>query len=376
MTSEYSIEYFIWLSSRSGIGNMRAKLLLDYFGSPKAVYDSTESELRGIYGLDNNLILRLIDKDLKPVEKIFKLCDKTGCMVLSMPDAQYPERLRNIYDPPLVLYVKGTLPAIDEFPTVGIVGTRNCTQYGLSQAEKAGLILSQNNIIVVTGLAKGVDAAASIGAVKGNTPSIAVVGTGLDTVYPAENKPLFNEILKNGAVISEYPPGTKGDPFHFPLRNRIISGISVGVAVIEAPLKSGALITAQRAVEQGRDVFVLPGNVDSPACMGSNKLLRVGAIPFLTAFDIIDEYKDLFGCVKKPIDNGRALDYIGLDTLANNFSGDDKAVADSIGKDPILTDEIIAKTGLAAQNVLMSLTSLELAGYIKRNIYGKWEIVG
>ena len=303
--------------------------------------------------------------------------------IINIDDNEYPERLRNIYSPPKTLYVKGTLPQIDEFPIVGIVGTRKCTPYGISAAERVSRELSQSGILVTTGMALGVDAAAAKGALQGRSPVIGVVATGVDIEYPVRNRSLYAEILDNGgAIISEFPPGTLPLKHHFPLRNRIISGISLGVAVIEAPKKSGALITAARALEQGRDVFSLPGNVDAVTNEGSNALLREGAIPFMSADDIIDEYIGLYpdkitalnsSSEKKPIDNTSKVDYIDLGNLLDELEGDEKKIVGSIGRKSVLIDDIIAETGFPSQKVMASLTMLELGGYIHSNNNGFWE---
>ena len=371
---KFESRYDIWLSMCENIGNIRAKLLVDYFGSAEKVYKADTHELSDIEGISAKMIRELMNKDLSGANKLLSECEEKGCSLLTISDKNYPSRLRNIYDPPTVLYIKGKLPSIDDFPVVGIVGTRWCTPYGVRNAENVGRILSQHGIIVTTGLAKGIDTAAANGALQGEMPVVGVVGCGVDIVYPPRNKTLFENVSAHGAIISEYPFGTEARPEFFPPRNRIISGLSLGVAVIEAPLKSGALITAQRALEQSRDIFVLPGNVDARACAGSNKLLREGAIPFMTAEDIIDEYVDLFDTIKKPIDNETPLDYIDLEQLASKLDENERAIVRTMAHTPQFIEEIISKTKIAAQLVLASLTALELDGHIKRDNSGRWEI--
>jgi len=376
-----ALKYWLWLATRSGIGLVRARVLLEHFGSPEKVYYAADRDYLDIEGIKLTDITELMKKDLDIPNKIISSCAQTGCRTITLQDADYPDRLRNIYDPPLVLYIKGNLPHIDDEPVVGVVGTRNCTPYGLITAETVGRRLSNQGVIVVTGLARGVDTAATKGALNGGAHIIGVIGSGLDIVYPPENKSVFEDVLNTGAIISEYPPGTPAVPQNFPARNRIISGISLGVAVIEAPKKSGALITAARALEQGRDVFALPGNVDAINCIGSNALLREGAIPFMSADDIIDEYIELYpdkmGLLERPeqksIDNTSKVDYIDLGNLLEKLEGDEKDIVRSIGYNPVNIDEIIIMTGFPAQKVLASLTMLELSGYIKRDKNGKWE---
>ena len=380
-----SLKYWIWLSTRSGIGAARSTRLLEFFGSPDKIYDASDRDYLDIAGIKAADIKQLMQKDLKIADNILSSCSQIGCRVLTIQDSDYPDRLRNIYDPPLVLYVKGNLPRIDDEPVVGVVGTRKCTPYGVKTAESVGYNLSRNGIVIVTGLALGIDTAATQGALRGSTHVIGVIGSGNDVIYPPENKKLFEDVAGFGAVITEYPPGTSAIQGHFPARNRIISGLSLGIAVIEAPKKSGALITASRALEQGRDVFALPGNVDARTCEGSNALLREGAIPFMTADDIIEEYIELYPDKiqvsdevdpENSFDNTTKVDYIDLGTLIDKLDGDEKIIAQSIGFRSLHIDEIITDTGLYAQDVLTALTMLELSGFVRRDINGKWEIIG
>lgn len=401
-----SLKYWIWLSECKGIGLIKANKLLKHFGTPDNIYQAKERDYKDIQGINKADIKNLMHKDLTSTNEILTKCTQIGCRILTFQDSDYPDRLRNIYDPPIVLYIKGSLPYIDDQPIVGVVGTRSCTPYGIKTAQTIGYELSKNGIIVATGLARGIDTAATKGALKGGAHVIGVIGSGLDVIYPPENKTIYDDVASQGAVISEYPPGTHAIKNHFPARNRIISGISLGIAVIEAPKKSGALITAERALEQGRDVFALPGNVDAISCEGSNRLLREGAIPFMSADDIIDEYIELYpdklrdsnkistNKVKKSIDNTSKVDYIDLDSdnnttsdssanrqerllsnLLEQLDGDEKNIAALIGMKPQSTDEIISDTELSAQQVLTSLTMLELGGHLQRNNIGKWEII-
>jgi len=382
-----ALKYWIWLAMRSGIGCGRARQLIEHFGTPEAVYRARYSDYTDVAGIKPADIKELMLKDLDIAGDILSSCSQIGCKVITLQDSGYPEMLRNIYDPPIVLYVRGTMPNIDDYPVIGVVGTRKCTPYGIRIAENVCYDLSHRGVIIATGLARGVDTAAARGALRGGSHTIGVIGSGLDVVYPPENKAIYDGVAGFGAVISEYPPGTPPAQFHFPARNRIISGLSLGVAVIEAPKKSGALITATRALEQGRDVFALPGNVDAATCVGSNALLREGAIPFTSADDIIDEYIELYPHIldisavadnKKSIDNSLKVDYIdkvipGGD-LTFDLNGDEKFVAQSILHKALHIDDIMISTGYSAQRVLTVLTMLELGGYVHRDINGKWEI--
>jgi len=414
-----SLKYWIWLSSISGIGPVTALQLLKHFGTPEKVYQSDVREYRKIENVKSMDFSKLVQKNLDIPNKVLASCQKLGYRLITLQDAEYPDRLKNIYDPPLILYVRGNLPIVDEEAAVAVVGTRNCTPYGITSADNMGYQLAQNGILVVTGLARGIDTAVARGALRGEGRVLGVIGSGLDVVYPPENASLFDAVAGSGAIICEYPPGTSALRVHFPARNRILSGLSLGVAVIEAPKKSGALITASRALEQGRDVFTLPGNVDARSSEGSNSLLREGAIPILSAADIISEYEDQFpdlikpdrqrqadlpdtggaeqptnlhrgrssyrvcgsdagsnvdrGGDKKEIDNTTAVDYIDLNEILITLTGDEKTVAEMIGTAGAYVDDIITGSGLAAQQVLTALTMLEINGHAQREGSGKWK---
>ena len=403
-----SLKYWVWLSSVGGIGPVTVLQLLKHFGTPEKVYQADAGDYGGIESARPINFSQLMLKNLDTANKILASCQKSGFRVITFQDAEYPDRLRNIYDPPLILYVRGNLPMVDEEAVIAVVGTRDCTPYGITSADNIGYQLAQNGFIVATGLARGIDTIVARAALRGGGRVIGVIGSGLDVVYPPENAPLFADVTSSGAVISEYPPGTPAHRSHFPARNRILSGLSLGVAVIEAPKKSGALITVSRALEQGRDVFTLPGNVDARSSEGSNSLLREGAIPILSAEDIISEYADLFPEKtnpnrlqqvdiseindskqpansrqvrnvnrrhdKKEIDNTSTVDYIDLNEILSTLSGDEKAVAETIGMASAYVDDIIVNSGLAAQQVLTALTMLEINGYTVRDGSGKWKL--
>jgi len=404
-----SLKYWIWLASADGVGIITAMQLLRHFGTPENVYLADVTEYREAGSARFVDCSKLADKNLDAANKILASCQQCNCRVITQQDAEYPDRLRNIYDPPLVLYIRGNLPSIDEEAAVAIVGTRDCTPYGISSAENIAFLLARRGLLVVTGLARGIDTAAARAALRGGGRVIGVIGSGIDVIYPPENASLFDDVASSGALISEYPPGTPAFRTHFPARNRIVSGLSLGVTVIEAPKKSGALITATRALEQGRDVFTLPGNVDASSCEGSNSLLREGAIPILSGEDIVSEYAGLFPDKisdegsrqeaapveifeinqtnlysdrkkdhrndKKEIDNKTVLDYIVLDEIFNALTGDEKTVAKAIGATGMQVDDIIINTGLSTPQVLTALTMLEINGYVQRDENGKWNVI-
>jgi DNA processing protein len=393
-----SLKYWVWLSSLPGIGAYTANRLLDRFGSPEQIFFADENDYGELYGLRKNEISALSDKNLLNARKILEDCADLGYRIMTIYDGEYPTRLRHIADPPIVLFVRGRLPVIDEEAAVAVVGTRDCTPYGIKAAERISYELTRHGCLVVSGLAKGIDTAATKGALRAGGRVVGVIGAGLDIVYPPENKKLYDDVAGIGAIISEYPPGAPAIGDHFPQRNRIMSGISVGVAVIEAPLKSGALITASHALDQGRDVFALPGNVDSPSCEGSNRLLREGAVLVTSGMEIAEEYAAIFpdkiqavrkkvpldavqaekliGSVaakkpqksaKKEIDNNKTVEYIDLVKLRELLNEDEYMVISSIGAGSRHIDEIIAECQLSANAVLSALTMLEIEGYIEQS---------
>ncbi|MBQ1264200.1 MAG: DNA-processing protein DprA [Oscillospiraceae bacterium] len=328
-----------------------------------------------------------------------------GIRILTWQDAAYPNRLRTIDDAPVVLYCKGTVPDIDEEPVIAMVGTRKASAYGLMQAKQLGFQLGKMGAIVTSGGADGIDTMCLKGALSAGNPVIAVLGCGVDVVYPAFNRHLFEDICANGCLISEYPPGTPALGAHFPVRNRILSAISLGVVVVEAPKKSGALITANHALEQGRDVFTLPANIGTQTCTGNIQLLKDGAIVVEEGWDVMREYEHLFpgkirsntrpiamsftrqerefvhGGSKKIVaeqtlvpseDDTKAVDkaaqrsYIDVHKILGELTEDEKTVVLLLEKGEMHIDEIIAASSLAAGRVLASLTLLEVKGYITR----------
>ncbi len=358
-----------------------------------------------------------MDKSLDGAERILEECYEKNIQIMTIADGIYPARLRNIPDPPLVLYYKGKLPNVDSLPVVGVVGTRSATPYGLLTAKRLGYQLGKCGAVLVSGMAKGIDAMAMIGALTAGQKVIGVLGSGADIIYPRSNASLFADTEANGCLLSEFPPGTPPEANNFPRRNRIMSGLSCGVLVVEAPLKSGALITAQAALDQGRDVFVVPGNIDVPASEGSNKLLREGAIAVTKGWDIVSEYQNLFPGkitsdenaavltahsaeirrnladsaqglqsvaqkVEKPQANSeKKIDklprraYIDLDEIMPLLSADEKQVAAKLTEESCHVDELIEKTGLPVARVLASLTLLEVKGIAERRP-GKYYCLG
>lgn len=276
--------YWLWLTTRAGIGPRITADLLRRFGSPEAIHSATRGELLQCDGLTAAHVNALCEKRLDEAERIMEICSSKDYHILTLGDAGYPERLRHIYDPPAVLYWRGRQPLWDTRPMVSIVGTRRATPYGTVMAERFGRSLAESGFLVVSGMAEGIDGAANRGALRASEQpgTIAVLGCGVDICYPLKNSLLFSDLICSGTLLSEFPPGSRPTGWHFPQRNRIISGLSVATLVIEAPLRSGALITAHMALDQGRDVYAMPGRLDEAQSAGCNLLIREREADLLT----------------------------------------------------------------------------------------------
>ena len=281
----------IALNLLDGLGPVRIGRLLDAFRETEDVFSAKESELEDIFGGRFKFFseIKAVREREEYEEELFFL-DENDIKAISIRDKNYPEGLKDIYDPPPVLYVKGRLLEEDPFP-VAIVGSRKCSLYGLRQAEKLAYSLSSNGVTIVSGLARGIDSAAHRGALKAGGRTIAVIGSGFKNPYPPGCERFEEEIASNGAVITEFPSYVKPVRGNFPRRNRIISGLSKGVVVVEAARRSGALITADFALEEGREVFAVPGPVDSSSSRGANSLIQAGAKLVTCAEDVLEEIR-------------------------------------------------------------------------------------
>ena len=283
------LKYWIWLSRLDNLTPKKLLELLKEFKEPKELFNKSKEELikLGIKEKDAEKITNIEYK--KNLEKYIEYMQKNEIELIKINDEDYPERLRKIYDPPVILYLKGNRKILNE-KSIAIVGCRLCTNYGKEVAKKIAYNLSLNNINVISGLARGIDTCSHLGTLAANGKTIGVVGCGLDRVYPEENKVLFEEIInKGGAVISEYVIGTKPLARNFPRRNRIISGMSDGLVVVEAKEKSGTLITVDFAQEQGKEIYVVPGNITSPNSYGTNELIKQGAKVVTCIEDILED---------------------------------------------------------------------------------------
>ncbi len=288
------LKYWLWLANLPKLNNQMKLALLEHFGEPDKIYYGEKEEYFLVPGMNRTAAETLENKDLEPADRILGDCDRLGLRIITMRDVEYPDRLRNIYDPPLLLYVQGRMLRFDEEVAVAMVGTRRASPYAMEMGEKLAFQMAGLGAVIVSGLAAGGDAAAHRGALRAGGLTAAVIGGGHDVIYPREHRFLYEDIAARGVILSEYPPGTDHMSSHFPVRNRIISGLSLGVVVIEAPERSGALITAGRALDQGKDVFAIPGQVGDRHCAGSNALLRDGAGVVTDAWDVLGGYAGKF----------------------------------------------------------------------------------
>ena len=286
--------YWVWFSSLRGLRAVLLRELLRRLGDPKTVFLAEQAALKECGASDEELDRLLEQRELKTAGHIITRCEELGVSILTLQDAAYPTRLRSIPDPPCVLYIRGRLPDVDGEAAIAVVGTRRSTPYGDKMARELGYGLTKGGGLVISGLAEGVDSCAAQGALMAGGRVIGVLGTAINEVYPRFNAPLFDDVAATGALVSEYPPDTEGNRKFFPARNRIMAGLSVGVAVVEAPAHSGALITAGRAADYGRDVFAIPGNADAPNSRGTNALIRDGARLIENAAQILEEYENQF----------------------------------------------------------------------------------
>lgn len=372
---------WLWLSLCKDLTAAGAQKYLRRFGTAKGVYYASESDLRQVEGASPKEVKALLNRNMDRVQRVQETCAKEGVRILCLQDADYPERLRNIPDPPTVLYVQGTLPVVDDRITIGVVGTRRASAYGKEMADTLGRGLAEAGAVVVTGLAEGIDSAAAKGALRGHGSVIAVLGTSTDKVYPSWNTKLQDAVAKLGALVSEYPPGTGPTRASFPMRNRIISGLCLGVTVVQAPQRSGSLITAARAQEQGRDVFVVPGMANDPNFMGSHALIRDGAQLVCTAEDILEDYRFRYprmldmrrkkAAENRPFQNYPNLDkpgdvgYHALKEQLAELTEAELEVVKLLVKGPKHSDDLIAAAGREAGEVLTALTMLQLKGYVQ-----------
>lgn len=348
-------DILIWLNNLH-ISNSLIEKLFNYFPDIRDILEIDLNILYKIPGMKEEHIKRIINnRSSDKIDKILKELEENNINTITFLDDNYPISLNNIYDKPTVLYYKGEFSEEDRL-SIAIVGARKATSYGKWACEKFTKEFVDMGVTIVSGLALGIDAIAHKTALENNGRTIAILGNGVDIKYPAKNEHLYDKINQNGVIMSEFPMNTQPLAYNFPQRNRIISGLSKVVIVIEAKEKSGSLITAHHALEQGKDVFAVPGNINSIYSGGTNKLIKDGAFPLLEMDDILEVVSDL---KYKAMDNKKdSLDY-------SNLSETEIKIINTLKEGPIHSDMIVYKTGLDASTVISMLTILELKGIIK-----------
>ena len=393
-----TLQYWLWLTERSGMSALRLKRLLEQYGSPERIYFADPGEFELWEDIPAGLRKSLEDKSLERADEILAQCDALGISLLTIQDASYPDCLKHIPDPPAVLYYKGKLPDFDRELTIGMVGSRECSKYGESMAARLGLDLARAGAVIVSGIAQGIDSHAIKGALAGGGTVVSVLAGGIDIKYPWQSRFLYDDVAAVGALISEYPPGTAHKGTHFPIRNRIISGLSDGVIAVEAKEKSGTMITMDLALEQNRDTFAVPGPADAPMSGGTNHLIRMGWAKLVTsAADVLVEYEGIRPISrpipmdpeeieqrmetarkeprkatqaeqvseKKVVDKKDNRAYIDWKSARELFTDDERDILLALETKARLADEIIEATQIPARRVLSALTVLQVRGYVE-----------
>ena len=388
-----ALKYWLWLTTRKGLGADGAMTVLDCFQTPERAYFADREEYEQL-PLRPSQREGLNDKSLSVPDRILADCQRLNLRIMTLTDADYPERLRQISDPPLVLYIRGKVFNFDEEAAIGVVGARQPTQYGESCAAKFGLELAAGGALVVSGIAEGLDACAIRGALKAGGPVVSVLAGGVDVPFPSRHRFLYEDVAAAGALISEYPPGTYHVGHHFPRRNRILSGLCLGVLAVECRAYGGTMSTVNHALEQDRDVFAIPGALDAPMSEGTNLLIRQGARLVTCGRDILEEYWDRFpeklkrsmpmtpeaaaerledvrkaqtSDPKEPNENRppaqpekKGREKVPIGEQQTRFTDDERAVLHALGDKSRTVDELVDLTQLPARRVLSALTMLQL----------------
>lgn len=368
-----SARFWIWLTLATGVNNPKHKRIYETYDSIADFYNGGVYEWRlcGIFSPKD--IDSLENTRLSQADEVIAKCKNLGHDVICIDDPEYPQKLKDIYAPPCVLYVWGKLPDVDDRLSIAMVGTRNATQYGVMASHTLSASLSKLGVVIVSGGALGIDSASHTGTLEAGGTTICVLGCGIDHRYLMSNASMRRNIASTGAVISEYPPGTQSYPSNFPVRNRIISGLSDGVIVVEADAKSGSLITVNHALEQGREVFAVMGNINSRYSTGTNKMIKDGATPVTSYMDVIEAFPNYY--ITSDEDDKTEPEYSGQNNSEINkepvLHREDLDLSDTvnlvyrcIGNEPVHIDQIVIKTGLPVSKVLQSLTELEILALI------------
>lgn len=384
------LKYWLWLTTRQGLDARSVLTVLDYFVTPERAYYADREEYDQL-PIPPRARIGLYSKELDTADRILGDCQRLSLRIMTLRDGDYPERLRQISAPPAVLYIRGKLFDFDEEPAIAVVGSRKPSQYGEMAAAKLGLELAAGGALVLSGIAEGLDTCALKGALKAGGPVVSVLGGGIDVPYPAVNRYLYEDVAAAGALISEYPPGTEHKGFHFPRRNRILSGLSLGVLAVECRLHSGTMSTVRHAMDQDRDIFAIPGAINAPMSEGTNWLIQQGAKLVTRGEDILEEYRDRFPGrlgrreplspqaeqqrledmereetalpVKQetPVQEERPpLERVSRAEQAGRFTDDQLAILRALGEESRSAEELVEQTGIPARRILSALTMLQV----------------
>lgn len=346
-------QYWVAFSLVKGIGAVRFQALLNFFGDPQIAWGAPTEALREA-GLSEKVIENVVElRSAINLDQVWDQLKAKGITVLIQTDENYPRRLQELEQPPPVLYMLGELTSEDEW-SVAVVGTRRVTAYGRQVAEDIAGTLARNGISVISGLARGIDSISHQAALHAGGRTIAVLGSGLDRIYPPENRRLAEQIAAHGALISDYPPGTPPEASNFPPRNRLISGLSLAVVIVEAGQTSGALITAAFAADQGREVFAVPGNISSPGSKGTNRLIRDGAQPLLHPEQVLEALE-----LTMVAEQRTARVVLPADAV-------EAQLFEALGREPLHIDEIRSRTDLPIEKVTATLALMELKGMVRQ----------
>ena len=394
-----NLKHWIWLTQRKGIAGQTTVRILEHFGSPEQIHAADRVAYETMGGLSEAAICSLLDKSLDGADRVLGDCDRLGIQLLTLQDSTYPERLAAIHQPPLVLYWKGRQIAFDEEIAIAMVGAREATPYGVEIASRLSIELTRRGALVVSGMAQGIDAASVRGALKAGGPVVSVVAGGLDRAYPHYHKELYEDVASVGALISEYPPGTEHKGSHFPVRNRILSGLSVGVIAVECARSGGTLLTIGHAVDQSREVFAVPGPVGAPMSEGTNRLIQAGSAKLiLGADDVLCEFEQRFpgklrrrsplppetaeqrleGITSPAVEERpRALpqdkkqpkirekvEYLRWPDCKDKLTDDQRDVLLALDGGAARADDLVERTQIPARRVLSALTLLQIQGYV------------
>jgi len=344
--------YWFALSSVPLVGNVTCRRLVEHFGSPAKALSATFTELSSVKGVNSSAALSIINHDYrKSAELAVAALAKSGARLVTLLDEEYPPLLKEISDPPPYLYLKGKIPA--SAMSIAVVGSRRASDYGISVTNRLSRELAEQGVTIVSGLAMGVDAAAHRGALQSSGSTVGVLGCGIDLIYPAENRQLYREMEDKAAIVSEFAPGTQPDAPNFPRRNRIISGMSRGVLVVEAAERSGSLITARFALEQGREVFAVPGNINFRASRGTNSLIKEGA-------KLVENVADILG--ELPPEGVNLPQWARKQQF--NLSPEEEKITALLAEKPLQIDELTVRSGLTVPAVSAMLLRLELQGAV------------